>query len=76
MVKFDLAVLSFLANHLISSKLALPFSGMLMTLILRKTEPSGAVNNPDSLQQEELGQSLTLKTIPRVVVSKNNLTRD
>ena len=51
----DLGILSVLASQSINSRLALPFSGMLTIFIFKKIVPSGDVNNPLTLQQEELG---------------------
>lgn len=71
---FDLAVFNFFANQDISSWLAFPFSATLIMLIFKYSKPSGVLNIPFILQQEELGLSLTLKIIPFVVSSKNKLT--
>ena len=72
----DLAIFKFLDNQETSSEFALPFSGTLMTLSLRYSLLSGVVNVPQTLQQEELGLSLTLNNIPLSVISKNNLARN
>ena len=67
----DFAMFSFFASQLMSSWLAFPFSGILTTLIFKKLSPSGVVNIPNTLQQEELGVNLTLKIMPPSTGLKN-----
>ena len=72
----DLAIFNFFANHEINSEFALPFSGTLITLIFKYSSLFGVVNRPQTLQQEELGLSLTLNKTVLFIISKNKLTCD